>query len=253
MSGNNKETYQVVLVKPQRRWLQASIIALVSIALFGGGLVVGGGVSLDAVTANEALETKVAELSSEVFELQNKIVEADLSVDVQRQTLAELKKELEQQHVVNEDLTAEVLFYRDLVSNTDGSAGKMIAVNLVLSPSALIEGRYRYVLTLAGPTSNRAKRSGSIQWRILGNQNGTSTSIGWEDIAMQSSGESLLFQFRYFQDISGEIVIPVGFNPTAHSITLIGKDGPPVDYSFDWKLVETINTDSLKGEVAAGC
>ena len=63
-----------------------------------------------------------------------------------------------------------------------------------------------------------------------------------------AKGEGLSFNFRFFQDISGEILVPAGFTPEQVEVIAQakGRKATKLDRRFDWKARE-VPSDVGKG------
>ncbi len=70
-------------------------------------------------------------------------------------------------------------------------------------------------------------------------RNSQEISIPLSDLSASEQNEEIRLQFRYFQNIEGELVLPENFEPTKVQILAVaeGENGKTVQKSFGW-LVE---------------
>ena len=71
------------------------------------------------------------------------------------------------------------------------------------------------------------------------NPYGAEARLPWAALAADDAARNLLFSLKYFEEFSGEIHLPQGFEPARVVVTLIpdGNGVPRVEESFDWVRV----------------
>ena len=81
--------------------------------------------------------------------------------------------------------------------------------------------------------------SGYANVNILGMQEGSEVSFPLRSIAVDENQLDIRLQFRYFQNIEGELIIPENFVPKTMQILAVaqGKNAKTVQKNFVW-LVE---------------
>jgi len=81
--------------------------------------------------------------------------------------------------------------------------------------------------------------SGYANVNILGMQEGSEVSFPLRSIAVDENQLDIRLQFRYFQNIEGELIIPENFVPETMQILAVaqGKNAKTVQKNFVW-LVE---------------
>ena len=81
--------------------------------------------------------------------------------------------------------------------------------------------------------------SGYVNVNILGTRERQEISMPLRSLAVEEDQLDIKLQFRYFQNIQGELVLPDGFIPLGVQILAVdeGNDGKTIQKSFAW-LVE---------------
>jgi hypothetical protein len=95
--------------------------------------------------------------------------------------------------------------------------------------------RYRLALTQGRKTEQLTQ--GQVQLAIYGILNGKPARFKLDTL---SKGSPITFNFKYFQILEGELLLPKNFKPTQVKIALLLKDHPskPVERTFDWTSLE---------------
>jgi hypothetical protein len=179
------------------------------------------------------LDSNIEQLDS----LQRQIINAQQASAVDRQALLEIQSVLLELREDNAQLEEDVLFYRQIMSPENTENGLVIG-QLDLS-STEKENRIRYRIELKQLTNNDTFVSGYANVNIVGMQEGQEVSIPLRDLAVDEDQLDIRLQFRYFQNIEGELVIPESFVPETVQIIAEsqGQNAKTVNKSFVW-LVE---------------
>jgi hypothetical protein len=65
--------------------------------------------------------------------------------------------------------------------------------------------------------------------------------LALRDISEQQTALGIKFRFKYFQDITGDLLVPEGFKPTSIQVVAQskGKKASRLEQSFEWqKLID---------------
>lgn len=250
MKGSGSAALKVVSHHP---WRQALAVAAVALVCLGGAL---AAYQLGRATA-ELDEINLASLErlhsanqTTIEQLEAELIEANLSRGIQEEAAQALKQDI---RVLKDELAAlteEVTFYKSLMAPSSLAKGLQIAD---FELTALEEsGRYRFHLLLTQMETRRDWVQGEADLEVEGRMTGTGqagtdgsdsatvdvsrvlplTEIGEDD------SYPLKFRFRYFQDLSGTISLPRGFEPE-RIVVRAGKRGAstqPLSRTFDWTV-----------------
>ncbi|ADE16590.1 conserved hypothetical protein [Nitrosococcus halophilus Nc 4] len=162
-----------------------------------------------------------------------------------RERLARLQRELEVEQHARADLSANLVnlqdeilglkrqlaTYKGLVKSLEEKG--LHIQDLTLSKTATERLlHYRLVLT-QGRRVDRLTQ-GQVHLAIQGVLDGKPARLGLDTL---SKGIPLMFKFKYFQILEGELLLPRNFKPTQVKVALIPKDNPSqlVEQTFDWR------------------
>jgi hypothetical protein len=131
-------------------------------------------------------------------------------------------------------LEEDVLFYKQIVSPGNEETGLVIGqLDLLLGATGT---EIRYKLELKQQGSNDGVVNGHVNVNVLGLQNGQEVSIPLRSLSDSISDLDIKLQFRYFQNIEGELSLPDGFEPQKVQILAVadGANAKTVQKSFGW-------------------
>jgi len=97
---------------------------------------------------------------------------------------------------------------------------------------------FSYSLVLTQIVDKHDYVQGGVEIRVVGQQGGGEKELSLNDLS--SDGSSIKFRFRYFQNIDGELTVPVGFEPRQVMIVAqsSGKNKQRLEKKFDWLLLD---------------
>lgn len=234
---SSRQEMRVVAHHPLRRLLMLCLFGLLCFAGMLGGYWLGEAkAQLDRIYI-ASLETLNEANTRSLFELKDLLVDADLKRDVDRQAAQELRRTIKVLHDDAAVLTEEVTFYKSLMSPSSVARGLQIAEFDVSVTREL--NQFTYHLLLTQVESRRDWIQGDIRiavrGRRLGAQAGDEQVLSLTEIADLDS-YPLKFRFRYFQDLSGVITLPLEFQPISIVVTAQrrGTKAGDLERTFTW-------------------
>ncbi|WP_320824213.1 DUF6776 family protein [Reinekea sp.] len=156
------------------------------------------------------------------------------SVDGVRQINRELGDRIAQ-------LEEDVALYQGIMAPSENTAGLTIQeVNLSQTPSA---NRYRFKVMLTQIGNNASYLRGSVRVNILGVQDGEVTAYSLKDLSSEITDTEIKFRYRYFQDFTGELVLPENFTPDQLQVIAqsVGDKSARLEKAYIWSDLENGN------------
>lgn len=195
----------------------------------------GGYSKFTEIQRRRELTAQVEKLEQENEKLRAQVAAAELAREVDHKAYGDVEKTLA-------DLQAQVLkqreelaFYRGIVSPEDGIGGLRIQRLQILPGGA--PARYRLRLVLVQSMRQDAVVSGSVAVRVEGVRNGGPAQLTLTDLGGSARADGLVpFQFRYFQTLERDLVLPDGFEPRAVNVEVRSGRGTPVRESYPWRV-----------------
>lgn len=178
---------------------------------------------------------RIEALQEENERLRAEVASAELARNVDNKAYADVEKNLA-------DLQAQVLkhreqltFYRGIVSPEDGIGGLRIQRFQVLPGGA--EHHYRLRLVLVQSMRQEAVVSGSVVVKLEGVRDNRPVQLPLSETGETGRADGQLpFQFRYFQNLEQDIVLPAGFEPRAVNVEVRSARMDPVRESYPWQV-----------------
>ncbi len=179
--------------------------------------------------SNVALEEELKKLRMEKLDLEQ-------TMRIESQAYGQVRKDLMGLQDELLELKEELEFYRGIVSPNDANRGLQIQRFTVTKGSG--ERSWHYKLVLTRVLKNRGTARGTVEILVEGvsSESGITKQLTLSGISVPRLRQ-LRYNFKYFQNIEGEIELPVGFVPSR--VILILKPGGKGNNTrlkkiFDW-------------------
>lgn len=180
-------------------------------------------------TENGALKQRVAVL--ERADQVDQVASSDL-----QQTLREREEEIA-------GLRTDLGFYSRLVGG--GARREGLAVHSVHVAAVKDSGAWNVVVTLTQNMKRSQNSEGRLQLAIEGVANGQLRNLAWSDLAASGDGAGLPFSFKYFQRVSGTVMLPAGFSPNRIKVVAEATGGGGrVEQGFAWSEAQAAEESS---------
>jgi len=241
VKGSKQIKMMVVPHRPWRNLLLTLAGLIVAVILTGAGVYYGysrgTNENIDVRIERDQLSASVNSLETELETLQQDFVNLQQASLVDRQAVIEVQDMLVGLREINAQLEEDVLFYRQIMSPENDESG--LAIGQLDLSATEEENRIRYHIELKQLANNENVISGYANVNILGMQEGSEVSFPLRSIAVDENQLDIRLQFRYFQNIEGELIIPENFVPETVQILAVaqGENAKTVQKNFVW-LVE---------------
>lgn len=132
------------------------------------------------------------------------------------------------------ELKQQVAFYRGIIAPTESTSGLSVAE---LEFRTIGEsGGYHYKLVLTQTRKKVLLVKGTVHIYINGLLNGAEEQLSVSVLTKKKKTQELNLDFKYFQTLEGDVVLPTGFVPSGVIIDLkpTGKGYSRVKKNYDW-------------------
>jgi hypothetical protein len=150
---------------------------------------------------------------------------------VNREALTQLQASLAEREEEVAGLRADVAFYERLVGGSATRRGLAVHSARFEAGSA---GDLRYEITLTQNLKKSGLTEGDMSFSIEGVEGGALRVLDWGTLNPQRQGRPRSFSFRYFQQLSGSVILPAGFEPQRVRIRL-QREGGDVEQTVPWE------------------
>lgn len=204
------------------------LLTLVLAGLLGRWLAGPGG---DAGRQLDAAEARADTLQKQVVELQQRQATLQASDRISRAANSEVQTSLSEREEEIAGLRADVAFYERLVGATSQRKG-LNTHSIEFSPEAA--GTWQYAVVLTQNLNRGAISQGQMRFTVEGVKDGKLTSVSWDELHQRTKVPGQDYSFRYFQQLTGSVMLPKDFTPQRVRVTL-GSGAGGTTQVFDWK------------------
>ena len=231
-----------MVVMPYHPWRKVMVILfmlclLVSVGWgahflgFSRGLAING----EAQVERDLLRGENTWLQSQLTEVQQQLLSVEQEGRLDKQSLNAVQGTLLALRGRIAQLEEELLLYTNIMSPEIDERGLVIGQ---LGLVALEEDSdYRYRLTLKQQGGNQHLITGYANVNIHGHEDGVARSLPLQQLSETVDKEDIRLRFRYFQNIEGELRLPIGFAPKSIEVLAVSENdanAQTVQKHFDW-------------------
>lgn len=210
----------------KRRW---PLIILVVLAWFAS---IGAALLLTQQTENLVDRAEINRAHKEQDALLQRIAVLERSEQVARAAYGDLQQNLKDRQEEISALRADLAFYSRL---TNGSKLEALNVHGVHLQAAASPRVYNFSVTLTQTLKSGQIATGHMRVSVNGVRDGKLVTLGWGDLAPNQDGSGLPFSFKYFQQITGTLMLPDKFTPNRIRVEAdAAGDMGKVDQEFAW-------------------
>ena len=181
------------------------------------------------------LDSEVAVLRSELAQVEQLKVNAEVASEVDKQAIEDLRKDLVSWSEKYSQQTEKVNFYQSLMDPSPSNSGVYIESAAILATDD--ERIFDYKILVAQRSSEHRRVSGSIQLELISIKNSDDVqNLSLNELT--SEVDKLKLQFRFFQQLDGSLRLPDGFNPGQIKLVveIMGDSGVRFEEYIDWTV-----------------
>lgn len=188
----------------------------------------------DARAERDQLLVQVTDMSQQMEVLNQELINSEQASQMDKQALDEVQGTIMNLRETIAQLQEDVLYYKQIMSPENTETGLMIGQLDLEKTEESDHIRYRLELRQVGNNDNLV--TGYANVNILGTRDRQEISMPLRTLAGDEDQLDIKIQFRYFQNIQGELVLPEGFEPHGVQILAVdeGNNAKTVQKSFAW-------------------
>lgn len=232
-----EKAYVVRVNRVRRRWLMLGVLLMavaIPLATYYGTLFY---VAEENRQLSEVVDQQIElinGLKARVAEFEQLSANANLSLEVDRTSLEQMRKEMVASQAQIEMLGEQIKFYQALMDPNPQKGGVYIET-VDIEPSSF-EGEYRYNIVVAQRSSNHKKVKGRVDVEFISELNSEKVQT-FALSELTETSNPLPLGFKFFQQLDGDVVLPKGFSPTKVRVMvqLEGDSLPRLDETYEWK------------------
>lgn len=228
----------VVRYEPRRR-ARVVIVSLVAVvAIAAASALLGSSVVYDQLLSakqeRDQLTDALVESEQARQYSEQQLANLSTGAEMDRQAVDEVRATIKEQRQQIAALNEEIGFYKGLMSPTERERGLSIR-GWEIYPTAN-PLRFQYKLLIQQLAVKHQVLKGSVSVVIAGREGEVEKSINLADLSAEAATHNMPLRFKYFQNIEGELELPVGFTP--QRVALVAKATKPkkvqVEKHYGW-------------------
>lgn len=222
---------------PRRRWRWRLIVAVLWL----------GSLAATYLILRATIAPQFVEVSRELAQARRALAAADVEKQQLQRTAAQHQRgqqvadranlELQQALAARQEevasLRSDLSFYQRLMEGGAQQPG-MSVHSLVLRKTDNARA-FQFAVTLSQNLKRNRQASGTVELSISGEDGQRSARLGLAELG--GTGPTMEFSFKYFQQLSGLIMLPEGFKPASVRLKVLPEGSNSIEREFMWKDV----------------
>jgi hypothetical protein len=238
VKGSKQDKLTVVSYDPWKRFFNR-LLLLTLIGVFGvGSFILGRYEALEAqeqaIAERDQLLDDLELAQDEISSNSTRVVMLEKGGEVDRKSTEGLRQNMVDLRSQIATLQEEVAFYKGIMAPS--SRKQDLRIQKFDLEKSLEDKRYKFKMVLTQVGTNQRFISGLAGVNVIGILDGKQKVYGLRDISEDIQDYGIKYKFRYFQEISGDLVLPEGF--IAESVDVVlqsnGSKAKRIESSFSW-------------------
>lgn len=243
VKGTKERRLKVVTYNPYIQPLLVAGVVFLCVAIgavsFWAGNNQGLGLQQQALVERDELRLALQQKTEDAEILSQKVANLETASQVDKASAEDVRGEV---IVLKETITAleeEISLYRGLMAPTESKKGLTIGSLEVASTG--VPRQFDFKVVVQQLATNHQVLNGHLNFNVIGREGELVRSIPLSDLSSQIDQEDIRLRFKYYQDIQGQLELPLGFEP--ERIVLVarstGREGAVVEKKFGWLVQES--------------
>lgn len=189
----------------------------------------------DALQTREVLTSQVEQLRQENTQIKRELLKLERGYSMDQQAISEAQHTIMGLETTVSQLNSDLRFYKNIMA--PGEVETNLQVQRLIVKPAGRDDRFSYKLSLTQVGDNRSYIAGLVAVNVIGERDGDQEIIPLRDLSPAVEELGIVFKFRYFQDVEGELTLPDGFKAEAIQIVAQAEGGEAarVERTFEWQ------------------
>ncbi|PTQ88401.1 DUF6776 family protein [Agitococcus lubricus] len=228
-SGRRQKIKSYIAAPITAHWVAWTLLVVLLLGLTGAGCYYWGydaGLRSVGASATEVkdLRTRDQQQAADIKRLNMGLLTLQQDRDIAIETAKKLQEDTKNQLATVADLQEQIAVYQRLL----GAKPSSQAVNVdSITVKHLSANRYQYRMLITQLSNNQTSVAGQVYVKVYASNKKQSVSATPVEIKLQ-----------YFQNVMGEFVLPVGFQPESIQLLIqtTGKKASKIQKTFKWEV-----------------
>jgi len=232
VKGSKFKPMRVIPHSPARRVLRYGLLILVLLVGFPASYFLG---AYQAQLGQKETEEKLNRQSQQLAgELNQELTLLRTNAEVDRQTMEELRQLVMTQRAQISASERDLRVYKDLLAPGGKTNPQGISFGVFTLIPQKEKGHFNYSLVVQKLSTKEGDFAGTLDFNIIGQQSGKTQTLALNQISAQT-GPNIPLDFKYFQTVEGELILPADFVPQNVGLSVKGGDKKNiVETQLEW-------------------
>ncbi len=241
--GSREERVIVLRYDPRRRNFIATLLLVLLSLILACAFLAGRHIATEertkALNERDRFEERLVNREQALVLLQQQLANLKLGTEIDKAATEQVRYELNSLRNSIANLEEEITFYRGLMDPDAEKKGLDVRSFVVFRRR--LDGPFEFKLIVQQLGPNHPLIKGHVSLDIVGQLNGKPKVWPVSKLSKQYTADRIKLRFRYFQNISGELILPDGFVPQQVRVVATAQTNKqqPVEKSFDW-IIEKV-------------
>ncbi|ODS24674.1 hypothetical protein AB835_02025 [Candidatus Endobugula sertula] len=238
-----EDSLVVVAYCPYRYWVRCTLFIVIVVLLVVGsyysGFYRGSSTEKAAIVERDQLRNSYAEKIVRIEELEQQVANLALGSQVDRKATEQVRARVVELKNQIAELERDNTFYRDLMRPDNEDTG--ISVGVPTITSVKVDNTYEYKMVVKQLDANRLKVRGYLEFDLVGKNGEKDRRISLQEVSDNIDSGRIKLNFRYFQRIEGQMVLPQDFTPDRIElkVVLVRPKKTLIEKKFKWSIKES--------------
>ncbi len=225
VKGSKQEKFVVVSYDPWTKFWRRLLLLILVVTLAGASYLFGRFEVMEAqaqaITERDQLIKDLNAANQNATSYNQRVLMLEKGGEVDRRSTEGLRQNMVDLRTQIATLQEEVAFYKGIMAPS--SRKHDLRIQKIEFEKTLEDRRFRFKVVVTQVGTNQTYISGLAAVNVTGVINGKQKVYGLRDLSDEVQDYGIKFKFRYFQEISGELVLPEGFTPESVEVVLQSK------------------------------
>lgn len=234
VKGSKQEKMVVVPHRPARRLLFGLLVVLLGVGGSAGGYWLGVYSASQARVQSGVLAQQLVGLEAENAGFRQQVALLERSAVMDRQAYDEIQATLTGLREYITSLEQDVQYYRQVMTSEFENVGLIVGqMDLTQTDTPR---RYHFKLVMRQEESDGEYLAGHVNVDVVGTRSGQREVYPLRDLTDSEDQLDIKLRFRYFQNIEGDLELPVDFEPEQIEINAVATApmAKSISKSYSW-------------------
>ncbi|MGK0405727.1 MAG: hypothetical protein ACJAR6_001102 [Oleispira sp.] len=238
VKGSKQDRLSLIRYDPWQRFLRGVYFLLFTVLVAAGCFFGGQYASLEQIKAlseeRDQRQKQIIAADQEILGFRQRVAVLEKGGEVDRQASEGIRQIVKELKVQIATLEEEVSFYKGIMAPSGQDKGLRIS-KIDIKPSDQ-PNTFRYSIMMTQVAGNTSYIKGLTAVNFVGLEDGKRKVMPLRDLDKNVNELGLKFSFRYFQEVVGEISVPVNFNIEQVQVVLqsTGNKAQRVEETIEW-------------------